>query len=70
MACNIPVITTRYGSLQDIFSEDEDLQFVDSFKEVLRIIDSPRKKICKNRKKILPFTWETTAMQISNYLEH
>ena len=68
MACNLPVITTRFGSLPDLFSEDQYFHFVSSSDEIIEILKSGKAHACNNRQKIQPFTWNQTANQLINIL--
>lgn len=63
MACNLPVVTTKYGGLPDLFQEDCGFYYFETEKELLEII----KRILKerrhisginNREKILAYSWE------------
>jgi len=69
MACNLPVITTRFGSLEDTFEADEDFFYVQSSAEIVDIINNRKKTECNNRKKMLPFTWERIADQLVKVIE-
>jgi glycosyltransferase involved in cell wall biosynthesis len=70
MACNLPVITTRFGSLPDVFGEDEHFYFVGSAQEIVEILSAgPIKIPCENRSKIKPFTWEEIAKQLISIVE-
>lgn len=64
LACNLPVITTRFGSLPDVFIEDECFYYVDSIGEVIAILKNIEVRSCNNRKKIELFTWEHIAHQL------
>ena len=57
MACNIPVITTRFGSLPDHFKEDVCFRFVDSCEEIYKILLKKNECRCNNREKVKPFSW-------------
>lgn len=69
MACNLPVITTRFGSLPDTFKPDKDFFYIDSGEEISNIVTSRTKKTCSNRAKIAPFTWECIAQKIVKVVE-
>jgi len=68
MACNIPIITTRFGSLPDLFSQDEYFHFVNSSEEVVRILQSPGIGECRNRDKISAFAWSEVAKQLAEII--
>jgi len=70
MACNLPVITTRFGSLPDVFESCDDFHYVESASEITKIIQqrvSPT--VCQNRKRIKPFTWEAIARGLVDIVE-
>lgn len=69
MACNLPIITTKFGSLPDTFKEDEDFYYVDSTQQILTILEKQRSTPCKNRDKITPFTWEEIARKLIETIE-
>ncbi len=64
MACNLPIITTHFGSLPDTFVADTDFYYVNSAKEIIKIIENKRTSTCKNRKKIKSFTWDKIAIKL------
>lgn len=66
MACNIPIITTKFGSLVDMFNEDDDFHFVDTSDDVLQHLKNANnsRKHCTNRKKIENYTWKNFAKRI------
>jgi glycosyltransferase involved in cell wall biosynthesis len=62
MACNLPVVTTRFGGLADHFSEGEGLLFAETFDEVLEKISKVREGLSVHtRSLVTPFTWENMA---------
>jgi len=61
MATNLPIITTRFGCLVDLFNEDEAYRYVDSSNEIIEILKTDFGKECNNRSKTEPFTWQRTA---------
>jgi len=68
MACNIPVVTTRFGALPRLFKEDEGFLYADNIiafiKQLKRILEK-RSKV-RNREKVTPYTWEN----VTRSLEH
>ena len=69
MACNLPVITTRFGSLSDTFNEDDDFHFVESSAEIAAFVKARTKKNCNNREKIASFTWKHIAQKLVEVVE-
>ena len=70
MACNLPIITTRFGSLPDTFSADQDFHYVESADEIIQIVKGKRLLSCKNREKIKQFTWKEIAKKLVDIVEH
>jgi glycosyltransferase involved in cell wall biosynthesis len=71
MACNIPVITTRFGALPNIFTEGDGLFYYENFDE----LSSHLKKIMGNelsvitRKKVIPFSWDNLVPELIKIYE-
>jgi glycosyltransferase involved in cell wall biosynthesis len=60
MACNLPVITTRFGCLVENFNEDEGLKYFETTEELLNLIKlngESKGEDVKNSMKIKSFTW-------------
>jgi glycosyltransferase involved in cell wall biosynthesis len=58
MACGLPVVTTRFGGLEDCFKEDEDFRYFSTEDELIRLIADFGANGRANRKKVERFTWE------------
>ena len=65
MACNMPVITTRFGGIEKILNQGEGLFFIDKPEEIKeKILEIRNNKVKVNtRKKILEFGWEKIIEQ-------
>lgn len=67
MACNLPVITTRFGGLVDYFQEDDGFKYFDTVEELVKLVkltkDMDRARV-HNDKKIEPFTWGRFAGEV------
>jgi glycosyltransferase involved in cell wall biosynthesis len=62
MACNLPVITTKFGALPRVFDSDEGLIFVDNEEDIADGLNRVRDGlVVTNREKVLPFSWEAMA---------
>ena len=61
MATNLPVITTRFGRLPELFSEDEYYRYVSSADDIIRILKSGFDNDCENRAKMHQYTWQSTS---------
>ncbi|MBI2842237.1 MAG: glycosyltransferase family 4 protein [Armatimonadetes bacterium] len=71
MACNLPVVSTRFGGLQDCFCEGEGLRFVSNSEELLPAIQLALddSNVC-TRNKVRSMTWAGVARSlISDILE-
>ncbi len=66
MACNLAVFSTKFGSLPDIFSEDEGVSFVENAAELIDTIAAMELRHCQfdNRSKIAKFSWLDIAVKI------
>lgn len=68
MACNIPVITTRFGSLPDTFVENDHFRFVSSSKDIVNIVNEYKTGFCDNRSKVALFSWNKVAAYLENII--
>ena len=60
MACNLPVITTRFGGLEDNFEESNGFNYFDNDEQLAKLIESVKKINgieINNVEKVKPFTW-------------
>lgn len=61
MACNLPVITTRFGALVDNFSEDTGFRYFNRTEELMELVELFKNNMGKekihNNKKVEPYTW-------------
>jgi glycosyltransferase involved in cell wall biosynthesis len=64
MACNLPVITTRFGGLIDNFSEDKDFRYIDTKENITELVEINDFKKVKNRGKVKHLTWNYFADKI------
>lgn len=72
MACNLPVISTRFRALPRVFKEGDGLIFVDKeedFIDTLEKINETDTNI-KTREKVLPYSWKNIGKKLEEiYLE-
>jgi len=61
MACNLPVITTNFGSIPILFQEENGLFFIEEPGDISKILEHISEVNVNNREKILPFA-------VDNYL--
>lgn len=73
MACNLPVVTTKFGALPRMFREGDGLFFIEGNEDLFRIIDSIKKKSnmrIRTRKKVLPYSWESIGKKLVGIYEN
>ena len=63
MACNLPVVTTRFGALPDAFSEGSGLAFVDHVEQIPSILNAMRDQGLNvdTRSLVEPYSWNALA---------
>lgn len=65
MACNLPVISTRFGALPMVFNEEPELIFIKSYENLTEKIEGIRNSyFIKNREVITPFSWYSVAQKM------
>jgi glycosyltransferase involved in cell wall biosynthesis len=66
MACNLPVITTKFGGLPRIFEEDGGILYAekqDDFYHLLKRVLNEDLTV-ETRKKVLPYSWERVSQEL------
>lgn len=71
MACNLPIVTTRFGALPRLFAEDNGIFFVDDVDEVPRILYDikERRPLIDTRRLVLPYSWDTLSENLVEIYE-
>jgi glycosyltransferase involved in cell wall biosynthesis len=65
MACNLKVITTRFGGLPQMFQEGLGLFYFDAENELTKlIIDAKNLNRCSTREMVKAFTWDNIASRV------
>lgn len=66
MACNLPVITTRFGTLPRLFTEGSGLFFAEKEKHVLEILEVIKNRGLKveTRGLVLPHSWDSLSKDL------
>lgn len=65
MACNLPVISTKFGSLYDLFNNADGVFWVKNQKEIINSIDKTKKSTnIDNRQNVLKFSWENIINEL------
>lgn len=62
MACDLPVITTKFGGLTDCFNEGEGLRFIESFDAITE--EQVEFGEVSTRDKVSEYSWETIAREV------
>ena len=67
MSCNLPVISTRFGALPEVFHQDQGLVFLQSDTDV----DNELRKIrhiteVRNREKVMPYSWDKIGTKLED----
>lgn len=65
MACNLPIITTRFGAIPDLFTSDDGLIFVHGPQEMKEAV-SEHISDTMIRSKVLRFSWPSIAEGLMN----
>jgi len=70
MACNLPVVTTRYGGLPTMFnSEDNGLFFLNKLKDLSNKVEKVKQlNHCETRRMVEPYSWREVAKRILELL--
>lgn len=69
LACDLPIITTRFGEIPKYFQEDKGFKFFEDESELMEKVQNPELVGIGNYKKVLRFDWESTAGQIIRELQ-
>jgi len=66
MACNLPVVLTKFGALPRILEEKEGLVFVNEIDDVPTRIEQIKNEdlIIRTREKITPYSWENVTQSL------
>jgi len=66
MACNLPVITFKFGALPSVFNEGNGLIYVDDEDDFISLIEHIKNANMnvKTREKVLPYSWENVGKKV------
>lgn len=65
MACNLPVVTTKFGGLTDCFEEGGGLYFIDGTEHIADGIEKAKRyDDVRTRAMVQPFTWPSIAQRL------
>lgn len=71
MACNLPVITTRFGAFQRLFQPGDGLQYAENEDDIIvKVKKFSFKNVCETRQKVLPYDWDRILARIEMEYQH
>ncbi|MFX0209713.1 MAG: glycosyltransferase family 4 protein [Candidatus Hodarchaeota archaeon] len=69
MACNLPVVTTRFGAIPDLFTEKNGIFLVDGDEEFQEKIQSAKNTVPKTRVLAKQFSWQKITYKLLTNIE-
>lgn len=71
MACNLPVVTTRFGTLPRMFAEGSGFFFAEKEEHVLEILGGIKNRGTKveTRRMVLPHSWDSLSKDLAEIYE-
>lgn len=71
MACNLPVITTRFSGLVDAFHDGAGLRFIETEEAVLPAVQESlnQPEVPRTRQMVDKFSWQSVSNQLESYYE-
>lgn len=67
MACNLPVVTTRFGALQRMFENGGGLHYAEDEDNIIaKVKNFSYNKSCNTREKVLPYDWQQIVSRIES----
>lgn len=69
MACNLPVVTTRFGGLVEHFQEDGGFRYYGTIEELLWLLPMVSAGESANAEKVARFTWDNMADDVLSALK-
>lgn len=73
MACNLPIITTKFRGIKDIFKEGDGLFFIDKPEEIMNLLHKVKQlkpRDIKNRERIINYSWDKLYPQLEKIYEN
>jgi glycosyltransferase involved in cell wall biosynthesis len=65
MACNLPIISTRFGALPRAFKAGEGMFYADTAEEFREGLDAIRSGVVvRTREKVLPYAWQNIVARL------
>jgi len=71
MACNLPIIATKFGALPRLFDQGRGLYYIDTEAEIPFFIDLLKKEseLIQTRQLVLPYSWSSICKKLCKYYE-
>lgn len=67
MACNLPVVTTRFGALPRLFDQGGGLHYVEDEEDIIvNVTNFSSENVCRTREKVLPYDWKQIVGRIES----
>jgi glycosyltransferase involved in cell wall biosynthesis len=70
MACNLPIVTTRFGALPSMFEPGNGFYYGESEEEIIDMVkQAAMEQNCKTSEKVSSYSWDSLALSIVDALE-
>jgi glycosyltransferase involved in cell wall biosynthesis len=70
MACNLPIVTTRFGAIPGMFQPGQGLYFADNNEEILRNVKlGVEEKDVNTLEMVAPYSWDNVALRLLEELQ-
>ena len=70
MACNLPIVTTRFGALPNVFQPGNGLYYGETEEEMICMVKQAlTEQDCGTREKVVPYSWDNAALTILDALQ-
>lgn len=70
MACNLPIVTTRFGALPGMFHPGNGFYYGDSEEEIVRMVkQAVEEQDCRTFEMVSPYSWDNAASTILETLQ-
>jgi len=64
MSVNLPVLTTHFGRLTELFIESDHFHYVDDWQDIVSLIRQGFSENCRNREQAMQFSWHATVQKL------
>ena len=70
MACNLPIVTTRFGALPGMFQSGNGFYYGDTEEEIVRMVkQAVEEQDCRTFEMVSPYSWDNAASTILETLQ-